>query len=359
MPDLPRLQVVAARQPWYGSLMIDRLFSLAWATALPLALAVALPAGAGASVPPPPAFTVELGKDHPLAGRIFLPPENRMATVDEVVQAMRAADFVLLGEKHDNPDHHALQAWAVQNLVAGGRRPAVAFEMFGTDQGRRIAGYLARRPKDAAGLGKATSWEKTGWPDWTYYSPIAQAALDAGLPVVAANLPEEEARAITRRHPVSQERLAELGLDQPLPRALYADLAEDIRASHCNMLPETAVSPMVMAQRAKDGSMAAVMARAAKARGMDSAVLITGSGHARKDRGVPLALTRLVPEGRVFSIAFIEVVPGENDPGAYAVSYGKTGFPFDAVWFTPRLPGTDPCVGFAEHMRQRGDKNKN
>ena len=45
-----------------------------------------------------------------------------------------ARDFVLLGEKHDNPDHHRLQAWMIDALVARGRRPAIAMEMLDAEQ---------------------------------------------------------------------------------------------------------------------------------------------------------------------------------------------------------------------------------
>lgn len=315
------------------------------------ALLLGLPAlaplpGAAAPAPPVPPWTAELGHDHPLAGRIWLPAEKRFISVDELVARAAKARWVLLGEKHDDPDHHALQAYMLRRLIGAGRRPVVAFEQFESDKTPAIADYLRAHPRDAAGLGAATGWEKSGWPDWRQYDPIAQAALDAGLPLVAANIPAAEARAMARREAVEPERVTELSLDQPLPRDQYAALLDDIRRSHCGMLPEHAVASMAMAQRARDGGMASALVTAARNGPRDGGVLITGNGHARIDRGVPVVLGRLAPEASTFSLAFLEVEDGNTDPADY-------GPPADAVWFTARTDGEDPCARMTAHLRKK------
>lgn len=322
-------------------------FRCAMAAVLLLSAAPAAVGATALGTPPVPPWTAEQGRDHPLAGRIWLTAEGRWAAIDDLVTLAAKSDWVMLGEKHDNPDHHALQAYLVRRLIAAGRRPVVAFEQFEADKGDIIVRHLRKHPKDAAGLGAATGWDRTGWPDWRQYSPIAQAALDAGLPLVAANIPAEEARAMARRQPVTPERVEELALDQPLPKALHDALLDEIRNSHCGMLPEHAVGSMAMAQRARDGGMARAMMLAAQRGPKDGGVLITGNGHARKDRGVPSVLARLTPKGKVFAIAFLEVQDDGVDPQQYLE------VPYDALWFTARAAGEDPCARMAEHMRKR------
>src|SRR5207245_7020388 len=117
---------------------------------------------------------------------------------DRLVARLVASRFVLLGERHDNPDHHALQAKLVRALVEAGRRPAVGFEMLSTDDGPALSRYLARSPKDAAGLGDAVNWSRSGWPEWRIYQPIAQAALDGNLLIVATNLSRPATEAVRR-----------------------------------------------------------------------------------------------------------------------------------------------------------------
>lgn len=299
-----------------------------------------------APAPPVPPWTAELGRDHPLAGRVWLVAAQRLASPEEVIALAAKAPWVMLGEKHDDADHHALQAYVLRRLIAAGRRPVVAFEQFEADKGDAIAKHLRKSPKDAGGLGAATGWDKSGWPDWHQYSPIAQAALDAGLPLVAANIPAAEARAMARREPVAPERITELSLDQPLPKAQHKDLLDEIRLSHCGMLPEHAVGSMVMAQRARDGGMARALVAAAQAGPRDGGVLITGNGHARKDRGVPSVLARLAPQSATFVLSFLEVQDDRIDPA----DYGQT---VDAIWFTARVDAEDPCAQMAAHMRKK------
>ena len=66
--------------------------------------------------------------DHPLAGTIWTSDFKR-TTMEELEKSASAADFVLLGEIHDNPDHHLLQAKIIRRLTADGRHPAIVFEM--------------------------------------------------------------------------------------------------------------------------------------------------------------------------------------------------------------------------------------
>ncbi len=304
------------------------------------------------ATPPTPPWQSALSQEHPLVGTIYLPDQRRAISVAELLGALRSARFVLLGERHDNVDHHRLQAWLLDRLIVGGRRPAVAFEMFGAEKTSAIEKHLAQRPRDADGLGAATEWGKSGWPDWALYRPIAQAALDAALPIVAANLPDAEVKAMSRRQSVPPERLNQLGLDRPMSAELHESLARDIRESHCNLLPEKAVPPMVMAQRAKDASMARAMSEAARATGIDGAVLIAGAGHVRNDRGVPMVLHDLAPDVHTFALAFVEVSEEIIEPAAYGSSYGVETLPFDAVWFTPRVGGADPCAALAEHFKK-------
>jgi len=71
---------------------------------------------------------------HPLVGKIWDPRAARFVDEATLTAAIASADFVALGEVHDNPDHHLLQARLVRAGTAAGRRPALAFEMLTADQ---------------------------------------------------------------------------------------------------------------------------------------------------------------------------------------------------------------------------------
>ncbi len=324
--------------------------------ALALAAACAAPGASGradaprpAGAPPAGPWASAAGRDHPLVGRIWDVEAGRFVEPRVLAGRLAAARFVLLGEQHDNPDHHRLQAWVLRSLVAAGRRPAVAFEMLAEDQAPALARHLARAPGDAAGLGAAVGWEQAGWPPWRLYLPIAEAALAAGLPIVAADLPASTAARLARGGlPALEPSLvARLGLDRPLDEATRSAMAREIREAHCGWAPEARLDAMVAVQRARDAWMAARLA-AAEA---DGAVLVAGAGHVRRDRGVPAALERRRPGARVHSIAFLEVRAGADDPAAYAERFGGH-LPFHAVWFTPRVDDLDPCRKFQRALER-------
>src|ERR1051325_957171 len=185
---------------------------------------------------PLPEWQSPLGRDHPLAGTIWDVRTGTAITPDTLVARAAARRFVLLGEKHDNPDHHRLQAWGLRAPIAAGRHPAIAFEMFRADQAEAIARYLATSPTDAHGLGDALDWRHSGWPAWSMYEPIVAHALAAKLPIVAANL-SPAATTAARRGSLDAAEIARLGLDRPLPDEVRARLAEEIREGHCGQLP--------------------------------------------------------------------------------------------------------------------------
>ncbi len=336
--------------------------TILWATSLWAASPWAVGAR-GAEAPGAP-WVSQHQRDHPLVGRIWQPEAARFVAPEAVVAALGQARFVLLGEKHDNADHHRIQAWLVAQMMAAGRRPAVAFEMFVSDQQAALDAYLTAQPKDAAGLGAAMNWAKNGWPDWEHYQPIAQAALDGGAALLAANLPRPLLRKLAREgvSALGAERVAALGLDRPLPEELAAPLREEIAVSHCDQLPESMIGPMVTVMTARDAQMAEVLRRGAERAGHDGAILITGKGHARNDRGVPFYLRRPGQDGgetaSIVSVGLVEVDEGMSEPAAYAGFFGAETLPFDFVWFTPIADPEDPCAKFAEQLKQAREKHE-
>lgn len=268
------------------------------------------------------------------AGAIIGPDAARLGE-SGLVAALRQADIAVLGEVHDNPVIHARQARLVRALGPGG----IAFEMVPTASEEGIQAYLAQggRPD---GIGPAIGWDRLGWPDWSLYAPIFAAA--RGAYVAGGGVARTDLRLAMRTGAIVAygRGAAGLGLGQPLDPATRAEIEDEMIAAHCDMLPREAAGGMVEAQRLRDARFAAAAFRAFAAGGGRGAVLITGNGHARTDRGVPAYLTRVAPKLRVVSVGMLELAPGE-DPAAAA-----QGQPFDYIWFAPPAERADPCAGF-------------
>lgn len=285
------------------------------------------------------------GAAHPLVGQIYRVADGGAVSESGLIETAAAADFVLIGERHDNRDHHRLQARIVQALQHDARQPrAVAFEMIGVDRQLDVVEYLDRHPGDAAGLGAAVDWEARGWPAWGLYEPVARAALANGAQIVAADLDEAEKRAVFDHgaEALRARFVRRTGLDRELPAALTSDLRGELHEAHCGQASPEVVRGMYQVQRARDAMMAD---RLAAGSGKAGGILIAGNGHVRNDRGVPWYLAQLEPGARTLSIGLVEV--RDDLPRL------PHDLPYDYVWFTPSVDdGGDACAAHALDLQR-------
>jgi uncharacterized iron-regulated protein len=245
---------------------------------------------------------------------------------------LSTADVVILGEIHDNPEHHRNQALAVAAL----KPRALVFEMLTPQQAMQTPPDRS----DAAGLARAFDWQNSGWPDFAMYHPIFAAAPEARI--YGGDLPPGDAqRAVSDgAAPVFGTDAALYGLATRLaPEDQTAREAEQ-RDAHCNALPEDLLPGMVEAQRLRDAALARAVVQALDETGGPVAV-ITGSGHARVDVGVPAVLDLVVPQARVLSVGQIEAPAAAEQP-------------YDLWIVTPPAARDDPCATFAADPPQGG-----
>lgn len=279
--------------------------------------------------------------DHPLVGQIW--SGEAQSERQEALARMARADVVLLGESHGNADHHARQLEVLQALLALGRRPALAFEIFDLEDQEIIDRQRLAGVADADDLAEAVNMSGRGWT-WAEYRPLVQFALDQALAIVATNLSRRGAMAVAMEglQSLSGEDRARLGLDRPLPEDAMQRLEQRIVDAHCGHLPAARVGGMINAQRARDAYMAD---RIAALEG--PVVLITGAAHARLDYGVPWYLAQQAPERQVLSLIFVEVDPERHA----AVDYlNAGGSPYHLLWFTRRSSPDDPCEAFRKQL---------
>jgi uncharacterized iron-regulated protein len=208
------------------------------------------------------------------------------------LQDVRGFDALLLGEQHDADAHRALQERYVGQLVQGNALGALALEM--AERGRSTAGLP--RDASAAQVQQALQWNTEAWP-WDRYGGAVMAAVRAGAPVLGANLPRSEMRAA----------MADASLDRLLPGPALKAQQQAIRIGHCELLPETQITPMTRVQIARDRAMAQTIAAAA-ARGK-TVVLLAGAGHVEPEVGVP----RHLPEALKVQPLVLPPVPQDRD----------------------------------------------
>ena len=242
------------------------------------------------------------------------------ASPGRAAQDEPVTDVLLIGERHDAPAQMPRVSDELSRLAAQGKLAALAIEMApaGTST------VALSRGATAPAIRQALAWNDKAWP-WDRYAGPITAAVAAGIPVLGANLPQD--RIATA--------MADVSLDAQLSDAARQRLATVIRESHCGLMPENRIAPMVRVQIARDRSMAHTLAEAAVAG--RTVVLLSGAGHADLELGVPQHLpTQLT----VRSIAM--VAEGDHPPGR-----------FDGSWATPAARAGDPCAALALQLADK------
>jgi uncharacterized iron-regulated protein len=235
------------------------------------------------------------------------------------------ADVVILGETHDNAQHHLAQAEAIRAL----KPAAVVFEMLNAQQAAKITPDLL---KDQAALEQALGWRKTGWPDFSLYYPVFSAAKDSKI--YGAARPRQQVRAAYKQGAAEAfgPDAAPYGLTSPLPKPQLEQRKQKQFADHCKAMPLEMMGAMVEAQRFRDAAFADTVLQALRKNGAP-VVLITGTGHARSDWAVPAMIRKAAPDVSVLSIGLLEK-PVTDTP------------PFDLWLATEPAKREDPCLAF-------------
>lgn len=285
-----------------------------------LCVLVLLAACQSRGVLPPPAWLSPVGRDHPQLGQILDLASGERLAAEQLVERLAKAPRVLVGEQHDNPDHHALQLWLLRELAARRAQGSVLMEMLNPDQQARIeqAQGLARAGESLGDPFDALAWQ-AGWA-WSLYGPLVSHALRQPYPLLAANLDRGEIMQIYRQRPALR------GAASSAP-AVQEALFADIRESHCGQLPDSQLPAMLAVQQQRDRRMAERLLAA-----QQPALLLAGAFHVRKDLGVPLHLADLgAAQGN--AVLILAEVGTSVEPGSA-----------DYVWYTAALPAQDHCA---------------
>jgi len=257
--------------------------------------------------------------------RLFPEPPNDITVRTD---ALLPADVILLGEQHDAAEHQHIHQHVVARLAVDGKLAALTLEM--ADAGRSTAALKSNSTQ--LQVQQALDWNSKSWP-WAAYGPAVMVAVKAGVPVLGANLPAAQMRSA----------MADTQLDTRLPGPALKAQQQAIRLGHCDLLPESQISPMTRIQVARDISMARTIEQAALPG--KAVVLLAGSGHVNRELGVPQHL----PPGLTVKAVQLRAGP----PPAASEARGDAGKPpaFDVIWSTPAVPETDHCAELKDRIK--------
>lgn len=299
---------------------------------LPPLLLVLLQSCSGVGMDGESEWLAPLHQDHALVGVIWRSSDQRFISQEELLQDFARQRFILLGEKHDNPDHHRLQRFVLQELQQRAQLGTVVFEMLNSDQQVHVDTLASVYLESAQAVREHLQWDDVGW-DWDFYGPMLMDSIADGVPVRAGNISRDEMMTIYAGEP-------DAAIAGVLDAEQMAQLDREIDESHCGMLPASQFPAMVRVQQSRDARMARELAIALAGDAQQRA-LIAGNFHVRRDLGVP----NYLPEsaGSVAALAFMEVNPESQNPADYLQGFSER-VPYDYLWFTPAVTAEDYCA---------------
>lgn len=265
---------------------IHRILPLAFAASLAVPLANAAPT----SCLTPGAWTL-LDK----AGTRAAPPAD-------IVADMVKRDVVLLGEYHDEDDHHRWQVQMLSALHVLRPNMVIGFEMFP----RRLQPVLDRWTKGELTLKQfleQAEWDKVWNTPPDLYVPLFQFARINRIPMIALNVDNTLNKAIREKGWDQVPETAREGVGRAAaPPEAYRDYLFDVFRMHAGVHGAKGEKPdkadasfgrFVESQTTWDRAMAEALAGRVKSSDKPLAVGIVGSGHLRFGHGIPHQLRDL------------------------------------------------------------------
>ncbi|RRV04078.1 iron(III) ABC transporter [Pseudomonas sp. v388] len=163
-------------------------------------------------------------------------------TARQLARRLAAASHVLVGEQHDNPDHHAVQLWLLQALTDYRPQGSLLLEMLTSSQQASVDGLQAgmRASSYPADLAAALNW-RPAW-DWLMFGPILRFALAQPYRVLAAGL--DPGHGVT-----VPEHMTRCVLAAPVPTMLFAEAGWVRKATGLPVLMASAgpgIQPVVL-----------------------------------------------------------------------------------------------------------------
>ena len=252
----------------------------------------------------------------------------RWADLGTLADALAAYDVVFVGEQHDDPATHRLQAALLDSLGARRGSVIVSLEMFERDVQPLLDDHVIGRVHEADFLARSRPWRNYA----ADYRPLVRVAAVRRWPVVAANVPRPLASAVARGGMAALDTLppprwrlfaAEL---RCAPEGEYFRRFAEVMggrqghgAASDSAAPGAMLVRMYEAQCIKDETMAESILRARQAWPGWMVVHLTGGFHSDHRLGTVERLARRLPGARIAVVSVVPVRdPAAVDPAEYA-----------------------------------------
>jgi uncharacterized iron-regulated protein len=228
----------------------------------------------------------------PVQRFVFVDARTGTVLGDEAMRLRLAqARAVVVGEQHDDVLHHALQT-QVMTQVAQLGRAVLGLEMLPWTYQPQLDA-LTGGELTLAALPAATAWDTTWGFPFALFEPTLEVALAKHAPVVALNAPRSLIKAVRKlgTNGLSEDdraMLPEIDLSDDEHRRWFFGLG----LGHMASLSSEEREGFYRAQVTWDEAMAATAFQALQQHPGARIVILAGTGHIARGRGIPQRLLR-------------------------------------------------------------------
>ena len=284
------------------------------------ALTAQAPAPAPAQNPPVAAAAVYVPQ------RVYDTRRKTFTDFEAMLADLARADIVFVGEQHDDPNTHRLEAALLQGLLRRGVAVTVSLEMFERDVQASLNAYLSGAMTEEEFLAGARPWPRYA----TDYRPLVEMARAHRWPVLAANVPRRLAQEVAKSGRAAIDAATEtdrawFARDLQCPRDAYYDRFAESMSAHPSPGQDAkaaadTVERYYWSQCVKDETMAESIAAAFEQAARPGTIVhYNGAFHSDFGFGTAERVRRRLPNRRVAVVAILPVTdidgvsPDEDD----------------------------------------------
>lgn len=246
--------------------------------------------------------------------RVFDTRRQAFTDFESMLADLARADVVFVGEQHDDPNTHRLEAAILLGLHRRKVPLTLSLEMFERDTQTTLDEYLAGRTNETEFLEAARPWPRYA----TDYRPLVEIAKAEQWSVIASNVPRRLASAVAKGGKAALETLPEsdralVARDLQCPRDAYFDRFSAQMNSHPmpgqnKQTAEETTERYYWSQCVKDETMAEAIAAGFDRQAGRPGTIVHYNGSFHSDFGLGTAdrVRRRLPGRRV---AVVSVLP--------------------------------------------------
>jgi uncharacterized iron-regulated protein len=249
--------------------------------------------------------------------------DGKPVTLEDIAVAFDGAEAVCVGEQHNDPAAHEVEAELLRLALArykNGARPVVlSLEMFERDVQTTLDEYLADLISERHFLSSSRPWNNYQ----TDYKPLIELAKMNKLPVLASNAPGRYVNMVSRLGRDSLNKLTPQAkawlppLPFPASSSAYSGKFNALMGAGVptSAMPGAAThggaGSLLDAQTLRDAAMAEAIASYLKKHATAFVLHVNGSFHSEEKLGVPEQLQTYRPKTKTLVVT---VAPSDNFP---------------------------------------------